>query len=53
MAEKRREDAVIAAVPALTLPPPDVARLLRKLIPILLSILTPPPDTLLDVHSHL
>jgi hypothetical protein len=30
--EMGREDAVIAAVPALTLPPPDVARLLRKLI---------------------
>ena len=53
MAEMRREDAVIAAVPALTLPLPDVARLLQKLIPVLLSILTQPPDPLLDVRHRL
>jgi hypothetical protein len=51
--EMRREDAVIAAVPALTLPLPDAARLLQKLILILLSILTPPPDPLMDVRHRL
>jgi hypothetical protein len=30
----RREDAVIAAVPALTLPLSDVARLLQNFIPV-------------------
>ncbi|XP_062581091.1 uncharacterized protein LOC134242903 [Saccostrea cucullata] len=53
MAEMRGKDAVIAAVLALTLPPPDIARLLRKLIPILLSILTPLPYPLLDVRHRL
>jgi hypothetical protein len=49
----RKEDAVIAAIPALALPLPDVARLLRKRISILLSILTRPPDPLLDVRHRL
>ena len=53
MAEMRREDSVIIVVPALSLARPDVGRLLRKLIPILLSILTPPPDQLLDVRHRL
>jgi hypothetical protein len=43
----RREDAVIAAVPALMLPLSD------ELIPILLSILTPLPDPLWDVRHRL
>jgi hypothetical protein len=46
-------EAVMAAVPALTLPPPDISRLLKKFIPILISILTPPPDPLLDVRHRL
>lgn len=43
----------MAAVPALTLPPPDIARLLKKFIPILISMLIPPPDPLLDARHRL
>uniref|UniRef100_A0A8W8LMU9 DDE Tnp4 domain-containing protein n=1 Tax=Magallana gigas TaxID=29159 RepID=A0A8W8LMU9_MAGGI len=50
--EETRE-TVMAAVPALTLPPPDIARLLKKFIPILISMLIPPPDPLLDARHRL
>lgn len=39
--------------PALTLPPPNIARLLKKCIPILISMLIQPPDLLLDMRHRL
>lgn len=43
----------MASVPALTLHPPEIARLLKKCISILISMLIPPPDPLLDARHRL
>lgn len=50
--EETRE-TVMDAVAVLTLPPPDIARLLKKFITILISMLIPPPDPLLDARHRL
>uniref|UniRef100_K1QCY4 Uncharacterized protein n=1 Tax=Magallana gigas TaxID=29159 RepID=K1QCY4_MAGGI len=51
MVETRK--TVMASVPALTLHPPEIARLLKKCISILISMLIPPPDPLLDARHRL